>query len=90
MKKKKDGQNNSQNKEKPKKEKIIYIDDNSTVADMSNTRSRNESKKRTSTFKEKARTYFSVVKKMLLPMFVTLFAFTIVYLLCRFLLTRGF
>ena len=50
-------------KEKQKKEKIIYIDDNSTVADMSNTRREKKGQKKQSTFREKARTYFTVVKK---------------------------
>lgn len=74
---KKDKQN------KPKKEKIIYIDDNSTIADMSNTRRtpKGAPPKQRSTFKEKMRTYFSVVKKMILPMLVTLLAMTIVFII---------
>ena len=67
-------------KEKQKKEKIIYIDDNSTVADMSNTRREKQGQKKQSTFREKARTYFTVVKKMIFPMLVTLLALTIAYL----------
>ncbi len=67
-------------KEKQKKEKIIYIDDNSTVADMSNTRREKKGQKKQSTFREKARTYFTVVKKMIFPMLVTLLALTIAYL----------
>ncbi len=67
-------------KEKQKKEKIIYIDDNSTVADMSNTRREKKEQKKQSTFREKARTYFTVVKKMIFPMLVTLLALTIAYL----------
>lgn len=64
---------------KGKKEKIIYIDDNSTIADMSATK--NHPKKSKSTFREKAKTYFSTVKKMIFPMLTTLLAFTLVYLL---------
>ena len=67
-------------KEKQKKEKIIYIDDNSTVADMSNTRREKKGQKKQSTFREKARTYFTVVKKMIFPMLVTLLALTIAYM----------
>ena len=67
-------------KEKQKKEKIIYIDDNSTVADMSNTRREKKGQKKQSTFREKARTYVTVVKKMIFPMLVTLLALTIAYL----------
>lgn len=73
-------------KKKPEKEKIIYIDDNSTIADMSNTRQGRGAPKQNSTFKEKMRTYFSVVKRMLLPMIVTLAAFTLAYLLMTLLL----
>ncbi len=73
---KKDKQN------KPKKEKIIYIDDNSTIADMSGTRRvKSNAPKRQSTFKEKMKTYFSVVKKMILPMLVTLLTMTIVFII---------
>lgn len=67
-------------KKKEKKEKIVYIDDGSTVADMSNTRRGKKVEKQKSTFKEKARTYFAVVKKMILPMLATLLALTIGYL----------
>jgi hypothetical protein len=66
-------------KAKQEKKKIIYYDDNSTIADMSGTK--RPVKKSKSTFKEKAKTYFSTVKQMLLPMFITLAAFTLVYLL---------
>lgn len=72
-------------KKKEKKEKIIYIDDNSTIADMSGTKQ--QPKKSKATFKEKARTYFSTVKKMVLPMLVTLLALTLLYIF--FLLITG-
>lgn len=69
-------------KKKEKKEKIVYIDDNSTIADMSGTRKKGEqAPKQKSTFREKMQTYFAVVKKMLVPMFCTLAAFAIIYLL---------
>ena len=64
---------------KEKKEKIVYIDDNSTVVDMSGTKQ--QPKRSKATFKEKARTYFATVKKMVLPMLITLLAMTIVYIL---------
>lgn len=80
MKKQKDGRDKAEGKgAKPKKEKIVYIDDNSTIVDMSGTRPGGAAPKKNSTLKEKLRTYFSVVKKMLLPMFITLLAFTLVY-----------
>ncbi len=64
--------------EKKKEQKIIYIDDGSTVADMSGTFKKGPPKPR-STAKEKARTYFAVVKKMIVPMLCTLLAFTLVF-----------
>ncbi len=68
-------------KDKEKKEKIVYVDDGSTVADMSNTRKKEKGPpKRKSTMKEKWRTYLSVVKKMILPMLCTLLAFTLIYI----------
>lgn len=70
------------NKKKPEKQKITYIDDNSTIVDMSGTK--NQPKRSKSTFKEKARTYFSTVKKMILPMLATLLAFTVVYIILMF------
>ncbi len=70
---------------KKKEQKIIYIDDGSTVADMSGTfRGGRKDARPRSTFKEKARTYFSVVKKMILPLLVTLIAFTVVIILFLF------
>jgi hypothetical protein len=38
-------------------------------------------RRKRSTFKDKARTYFSTVRKMLIPMFITLIAFTLAYFL---------
>lgn len=66
---------------KKKEQKIIYIDDGSTVADMRGTYGKKGPPKPRSTFREKARTYFSVVKKMILPLLATLLAFTVVYLI---------
>jgi hypothetical protein len=66
-------------KAKQEKKKVVYIDDNSTIADMSGTK--RPVKKGKSTFKEKAKTYFSTVRQMLIPMFITLAAFTLVYLI---------
>ncbi len=80
MKKKRKEQGSS---EHPKEQKIIYIDDGSTVADMSGTHGKGGPRPR-STFREKARTYFSVVKKMIVPLLCTLIAFTLVYILFMF------
>ena len=67
--------------EKKKEQKIIYIDDGSTVADMSGTfRGGKRPEKPRSTFREKARTFFTVMKKMVVPMLITLLVLTIMYI----------
>lgn len=67
--------------QKERKVKIIYYDDGSTVADMSGTRRhQNQPDRPKATFREKARTFFAVMKKMVLPMLCTLAAFTLLYL----------
>lgn len=57
-----------------KKEKVIYIDDGRTIADMSGLPPRREWLKKgtTSSFKEIWRTYWSAVKMMIRPMLVVL------------------
>ena len=75
---------------KDKKSKPIYIDDGSTVADMSGVRrggtprSHSRSRPRAS-FKEQFRTYTDAVKMMFLPMLAVLgiiaLAFLIVYIM---------
>lgn len=68
--------------EPPKKEqKIVYIDDGSTVANMDGTFGRRGQPRQRSTWREKARTYFAVVKKLLPYMFCTLIAFTLVFII---------
>ncbi len=72
----------SSEEEKPQKEqKIVYIDDGSQIADMSATRRHGRAERQKSTAREKIRTYFSVVKHMLIPMFCTLLAFTLVLII---------
>ena len=68
---------------KKKEQKIVYIDDGSTVADMSGTYRGGRGKEPAprTTFKEKMKTFFTVMRKMLLPCLVTLIAFTLVFLL---------
>jgi len=69
---------------KEKKEKIVYVDDGSTVVDMTETtRGKNGQIRKKSTMKEKTKTYFATVRQMILPMLVTLTAFTLGYLLLR-------
>ena len=74
---------------KDKKSKPIYIDDGSTVADMSGVRRggtpRSHSSRPRATFKEQFRTYTDAVKMMFLPMLAVLgiiaLAFLIVYIM---------
>ena len=69
-------------KKKPQpREKVVYYDDNSTVADMSGTHKKEKTPRQKTTFREKARTYFAVVRKMILPMLCTLAAFGLIYLI---------
>ena len=72
-------------KKKTPKEKVVYYDDNSTVSDMScldrSGRKRNGEPKRRSTFREKWKTYWQAVKRMLLPMFIVLAVLFFVYFL---------
>ncbi len=78
------------NKEKAKKEKIIYVDDGSTVIDMSGTVKDSQKPKITpkdpvtgapigNTFKDQARTYFNAVKQNLVPMFVVILAICVMF-----------
>ena len=66
--------------EKKVEQKIVYIDDNSTIADMSGVRGKRNDKPK-STGREKVQTFFAVMKKMVLPMLVTLLAFTVGYVI---------
>ena len=83
----------SKNSKNKKKEKKIYIDDGSTIADMSvlDNASLNKRSSHTSgrsvrpRFKECFRTYIEAVKMMIKPMFITIgiiaLAFLIIYLI---------
>ena len=70
---------------KKKKEKIIYYDDNSTIADMSSVNRTGKKQERPqkprSTAKEKWNTYWAAVSKMWVPMFIVLGVLGILYLL---------
>ena len=81
-------------KKNKKKNKVVYIDDGSTIADMSslgrgssNKNSYNGSDRSAKhpRFKECFRTYIEAVKMMIKPMFITIgiiaIAFLIVYLI---------
>ena len=68
-----------------KKEKITYIDDGRTVADMSGLDSARGFRKRNPytphpKFKEVWKTYWSAVRMMLVPMAVVVAAMAVIYL----------
>ena len=72
---------------KPKKEKIIYYDDNSTIADMSKTRggqkkpiSQKSEQYTVPRVTSKWRTYWNAVKMMIIPMCVVLGVLAILFL----------
>lgn len=78
-------------KQKKKKEKITYIDDGRTIADMSGTTKggailpgntgKSKSGRSNSTFKDVWKTYWGAVKMMLVPMLVTLGIISVAFLL---------
>ena len=79
-------------KNKKKKEKVVYYDDGRTIADMSyvggrklETDDKNFVRPR-STLKDMFKTYIAAVKSMLIPMFITLGALTVVFFLAFWLL----
>ena len=88
---------NDKTKAKKKKEKIVYIDDGSTIADMSaikgkkpgNTQSNRykETSRHRSTVKEQFETYIGAVKMMFLPMLVVLGVIAIAYLILYIILS---
>ena len=72
-------------KKKAKKEKIIYYDDNSTIADMSSVNKSGKKQpspppKIRSTAKERWKTYWSAVKMMFIPMLFVLGVLVVLYL----------
>lgn len=80
---KKQQEQDSDKQEKEKKEKkvkVIYYDDGSTIADMSGTHGKYRGPRQKSTFREKMKTYFAVVKRMILPMLCVLASFLLVYI----------
>lgn len=73
-----------------KKEKITYIDDGHTIADMSNvsggwTRSGRSRYTPPAPFKEQWRTYWTGVKMMFKPMLVVVGGMAVIYLILYFL-----
>lgn len=77
-------------KNKKKKEKITYIDDGRTLADMSGvpgSRLNKDAWKSNSTAKEKWETYWNAVKRMLLPMLATIGALVVIYFILYLIFT---
>ena len=74
----------AEKKEKKKKEKVVYVDDGRTIADMSNVKSgaskyfRNDTPSY-STGKEKWTTFFDAFRMMLLPTLVFGGALVVLY-----------
>ena len=65
---------------KKNKEKVRYIDDGRTIVDMTPLGSSGSLPRlQRSTLKEQAKTYFSAVKMMLLPMFIVIAAICIIF-----------
>ena len=81
-------------KDKKKKEKITYIDDGRTIADMSGTRgglfSSSKKKERTkptiSSQQTPFQTYWNAVRMTFVPMLVVIGIITVVFLLMRLLM----
>lgn len=79
--------NKKKQKQKQKKEKIVYYDDNSTIADMSQVtdvkgrKKRQTNDKQQSTAKEKWATFFTAMKKMVLPCAIVLTVLLAVYII---------
>lgn len=72
---------------KKKKEKITYIDDGRSLADMSNVSAGFEMSKRhsSSPVKEIIKTYFGAMKMMLLPTAVAVGFIVVIYILIYFI-----
>ncbi len=73
-------------KKKKKKEKITYIDDGRTIADMSSFSSnkrldtgKDNFLRPRSTFKDKWKTYWSAVRSMIVPMLITLAIISVMF-----------
>ena len=86
--------NHKKKKKKAPKEKVVYYDDNSTIADMSNVtapgeRRRNNNSQPRSTAKEKWKTYWAAVKKMVGPMLIVLAVMTLVFGIIMLITTYG-
>ncbi len=81
----------SKDKKKKKKQKITYIDDGRTIADMSGFRDIDKRYlKPKGSLKEQGRTYFNAMKLMFVPMMVTIGIISLIFLIMWVLLTIGY
>lgn len=68
---------------KKNKKKVVYYDDNSTIADMSAVSGKkgksNHGSKMPSTFKDKWNTYWNAARSMVFPMLLALFVLAVIY-----------
>ena len=72
---------------KKKKKKITYIDDGSTIYDMSGVGGGRRTGAGKGTAKEQFTTYMKAVKQMVIPMLITMAAITVVFGIAYLLLT---
>ena len=82
----------SDKKQKEKKEKVKYIDDGRSIADMSSLGPRHMSSGKgrpRSTFKERWQTYWMAVRMMILPTIVVLGILALTYLIMYLALTAA-
>ena len=78
----------SKDKKKKKKEKVTYIDDGRTIYDMSSVSGDNRGMHiGKGTLKEQAQTYFSAVRRMFIPMLVTMGAICVIFGILWLILT---
>ena len=75
---------------KKKKEKVVYVDDGRTIADMSSVRSGRITHRKgfgqgSASFKDVWNTYWAAVKMMFMPMLVVILGLIIVYLVLTLL-----
>ena len=64
---------------KKKKKKVTYIDDGSTICDMSALGGGKSAGLRSGTAKERFTTYIKAVKQMIIPMLITMAAITLIF-----------
>ena len=84
-------------KKKKKKQKVTYIDDGRTIADMSGTSKPgvmfgnrpSERNKKRGTAKQQFNTYVSAMRQMVLPMFIVMGIITVAFLVMYLLLKYG-